>query len=189
MVTYQFEVDDELWETWTESVPRTIAPDERLTELIEADLEGRVLDELEDVDVSMPQRAAADLRTYPRDEDKDYTPDSPDVPSEVEAEVEGSVEDHVQEAVVAATGTWEDSEERLETRREAAATVLEHALRTDEAVGQNSPIVEEVMAEYPVDGHVKEMYWRRNLRPVLDEFGTYDLESHGYEVDDLVPVK
>jgi hypothetical protein len=42
MVTYQFEIDDETWNDWKETVPRSKALDERLIELIEADTDGRV---------------------------------------------------------------------------------------------------------------------------------------------------
>jgi hypothetical protein len=42
MVTYQFEVDEEEWDAWKNTVPRTKALDERIRELIRADTEGRV---------------------------------------------------------------------------------------------------------------------------------------------------
>ncbi len=42
MVRYQFQIDDELWEEWKETVPRSKSLEKRLTELIEADKEGRV---------------------------------------------------------------------------------------------------------------------------------------------------
>lgn len=42
MVKYQFEVDDDTWEDWKETVPRTKSLDKRLIELIEADTDGRV---------------------------------------------------------------------------------------------------------------------------------------------------
>jgi hypothetical protein len=46
MVKYQFEIDDETWSDWKDTVPRSKALDVRLVELIEADTQGRV----EDVD-------------------------------------------------------------------------------------------------------------------------------------------
>jgi len=42
MVTYQFEIDDETWGEWKDTVPRSKSLDTRLVELIEADAEGRV---------------------------------------------------------------------------------------------------------------------------------------------------
>jgi hypothetical protein len=42
MTTYQFEVDDDLWESWKMGVPRNKSLDERIRELLEADRDGRV---------------------------------------------------------------------------------------------------------------------------------------------------
>jgi hypothetical protein len=42
MVTYQFTIDDDTWEEWKDTVPRSKPLDERLIELIEADLDGRI---------------------------------------------------------------------------------------------------------------------------------------------------
>jgi len=42
VTTYQFEIDDDLWEEWKDTVPRSKALDERIRELIEADKDGRV---------------------------------------------------------------------------------------------------------------------------------------------------
>lgn len=45
MVKYQFEIDDDIWEAWKNTVPRSKSLDKRLIELIEADTEGRVEEE------------------------------------------------------------------------------------------------------------------------------------------------
>lgn len=42
MVKYQFEIDDETWNKWKNTVPRSKSLEQRLIELIEADAEGRV---------------------------------------------------------------------------------------------------------------------------------------------------
>lgn len=44
MTKYQFEVDDEKWEEWKDTVPRSKSLDKRIIELIEADTEGLVPD-------------------------------------------------------------------------------------------------------------------------------------------------
>lgn len=44
MVRYQFQIDDETWEEWKETVPRSKSLEQRITELIEADRDGRVED-------------------------------------------------------------------------------------------------------------------------------------------------
>jgi hypothetical protein len=45
MVKYQFEVDDDTWQDWKNTVPRSKSLEKRLVELIEADTEGRVLED------------------------------------------------------------------------------------------------------------------------------------------------
>jgi len=45
MVRYQFQIDDELWEEWKETVPRKKSLEQRIVELIEADKDGRIIDE------------------------------------------------------------------------------------------------------------------------------------------------
>lgn len=42
MVTYQFQIPDETWNEWKDTVPRSKSLDTRLIELIEADTEGRI---------------------------------------------------------------------------------------------------------------------------------------------------
>lgn len=45
MVRYQFQIGDETWEAWKQTVPRDKSLEQRLTELIEADTDGRVQEE------------------------------------------------------------------------------------------------------------------------------------------------
>ncbi len=45
MVKYQFQIDDEKWNAWKETVPRTKSLEQRITELIEADTDGRVIED------------------------------------------------------------------------------------------------------------------------------------------------
>lgn len=42
MTKYQFQIDDDKWEDWKDTVPRSKSLEERIIELIEADTEGRV---------------------------------------------------------------------------------------------------------------------------------------------------
>jgi len=79
---------------------------------------------------------------------------------------------------------WAD-DDRLDDRREAARRVLGYAIEADEAVGKSSEIVAEVFDECPVDGQNLETWWRKNVRPVLKEAGTYSNGRHGYVVTDL----
>lgn len=45
VVRYQFQIDDDIWERWKETVPRTKSLEKRLIELIEADTDSRVINE------------------------------------------------------------------------------------------------------------------------------------------------
>ena len=45
MVKYQFQIDDEKWSEWKETVPRTKSLEQRIIELIEADTDGRVVED------------------------------------------------------------------------------------------------------------------------------------------------
>lgn len=45
MVKYQFQAEDEDWQEWKETVPRSKSLEQRINELIEADTQGRVTDE------------------------------------------------------------------------------------------------------------------------------------------------
>jgi hypothetical protein len=45
VVRYQFQIDDETWEEWKETVPRSKSLEQRLIELIEADTEERVIED------------------------------------------------------------------------------------------------------------------------------------------------
>jgi predicted transcriptional regulator len=78
---------------------------------------------------------------------------------------------------------WTDDDERLQTRRQAAIEVLEYAIETGEPIGKSSSIVEKTREKYPVEGQNDETYWRKNLRPVLSDVGTYSRGNHAYTVD------
>jgi|GEM_PF-4020683 len=43
MVKYQFQAEDDDWQAWKNTVPRSKSLEQRINELIEADTEGRVL--------------------------------------------------------------------------------------------------------------------------------------------------
>lgn len=98
---------------------------------------------------------------------------------------DGDVDPRTRDAVVEATSNWVDSDDRLETRREAAALVLQYALDTGDPVGKSSEIVETARSLYPVAGQNEETHWRKNIRDVLQEFGEYDNAAHGYAIDGL----
>lgn len=44
MVKYQFQADDDEWQSWKNTVPRSKSLEQRINELIRADTDGRVTD-------------------------------------------------------------------------------------------------------------------------------------------------
>lgn len=48
MVKYQFQAEDDDWEAWKNTVPRSKSLEKRILELIEADTEGRVVGEAQE---------------------------------------------------------------------------------------------------------------------------------------------
>lgn len=99
--------------------------------------------------------------------------------------MDANVSDEVRAAVEKVSESWEDTPDRLETRRKAAAVVLQHALDSGEPVGKSSDVVEDVRAAFPVQGQNAETYWRKNIRPVLSEVGEYSKGEHGYVVGEV----
>jgi hypothetical protein len=47
-VRYQFQIDDQTWQRWKETVPRSKSLEKRIIELIVADAEGRVREREDD---------------------------------------------------------------------------------------------------------------------------------------------
>jgi len=95
VVTYQFQVEDDEWKEWKDTVPRSKSLDTRLRELIKADAEGRVLD---------PAHEPEDT-TERYDHVDDVVPES------------GVVE--------RVSSEWSDDAGRLAARRDAAEAALD----------------------------------------------------------------
>lgn len=79
---------------------------------------------------------------------------------------------------------WEDTDERLEARKAAARAVLDYA-REHGGVSQQEA-KEEVFPEHPVEGQNARTWYRKNIRPVLNEAAEYDQSERAYKLlDDL----
>jgi len=105
-----------------------------------------------------------------------------DEPVPKEPEMHANASDAVIDAVESVATGWEDTPDRLENRKQAAAVALQHAVNTNEAVGKSSDIIEDVRATFSVEGQNEETYWRKNIRPVLKKYGEYSRGNHGYHV-------
>lgn len=104
----------------------------------------------------------------------------------IDAPDSAGVNARVQAAVQTVAESWQDEDERLHARREAAERVLQHAIDTGNAVGK-SDAIDAFADDHGVDGQSDSTWWRKNIRPVLSEFGSYSNGAHGYAVraDDL----
>ena len=148
------------------------------------ELEGRV-DELESRDSKPAATDTAESTRVSTERDATSPTDSasndlstPDTALDVD------VSDDVAAAVEEVAESWDDAPDRLQARKNAAATILQHALETGEAVGKSSEIVEQVRETQSVEGQNDETYYRKNIRPVLKEYGTYSQGKHGYVVSE-----
>lgn len=148
-------------------------------------LEARVA-ELESRDsASVVTEAAESAREPPERESSSPTPADSSAPSSTSNALDVDVSGEVVDAIEAVADSWEDAPDRLQARKNAAATILQHALDTGDAVGKSSDIVEQVREQHPVEGQNAETYYRKNIRPVLKEYGTYSQGKHGYVVSEV----
>lgn len=177
MVTYQFEIEAEEWETWKRQVPREKALHDRLRELMQADVEGRI-QERDDADGAGGTGPAAVERRRP-EPSAEVEHDQP-----ASDGVDGLSDARIEEIVAEVSASWDDTPERLETRRAAARAAL-HLFAEREAIGKADVIDgAELHREYPVEGQNPETFWRKNVRPVLKAVADYSKAEHGYVLAD-----
>jgi hypothetical protein len=77
---------------------------------------------------------------------------------------------------------WDDTGDRLDARKDAARAVLAYAREHGTVSKQEAK--EEVRPEYPVDGQNARTWYRKNIRPVLNEVAEYDQSARAYRLVD-----
>lgn len=75
---------------------------------------------------------------------------------------------------------WDDTGERLDARKAAARAVLEYAREHGTVSKQEAK--EDVRPEYPVEGQNARTWYRKNIRPVLNEVAEYDQSARAYRL-------
>ena len=133
-----------------------------------------------------PGRGAGEDR-FEEPNDADVAADDFHVPGgegDVELPELDEIGDDVWSVVNEISSGWDD-DDRLETRRKAAATALQYALTHDDYFGMSSDAVEAIREKYPVPGQKPETWWKQNVRVVLSEVGDYSRGHGGYAVDSL----
>jgi len=76
MVTYQFEIDDDEWLEWKNTVPRSVSLDERIRELIRADTHGRVVEKNDESERETVSEGHIETQKPTPDVDKDALRDA-----------------------------------------------------------------------------------------------------------------
>lgn len=94
--------------------------------------------------------------------------------------VEAGPAQDVRQRVEAIAESWDD-DDRLDDRIDAGVAVVEYA-QEHGSVGK-SEAIDEIEPEFSVRGQNGETWWRKNIRPVLQEFGEYDSGAHGYRIN------
>lgn len=125
----------------------------------------------EDTDPESPEPAETSVS------DPEPTPD------DLEADVTTNELETIDGVVDDVSSTWNDDRERIEKRRAAARAALIVCAR-EGSLGRAEAIDDHNLKErYPVGGQNDRTWWRKNIRPVLQEAGEYSQGAHGYVVD------
>jgi len=89
-------------------------------------------------------------------------------------------EDALADVVDSVASGWDDNPDRIEARKDAARAVLEYA-REHGSVSKKEA-KEQVEPNHPVEGQNPRTWYRKNIRPVLNEAAEYDQSKRGYEL-------
>lgn len=95
-------------------------------------------------------------------------------------DADDDVDVRVREIVDDVSESWDDSDGRLAARREAARAALQVAVERGSL--SKSEAVRDVRPDHAVEGQNGDTWWRKNVRPVLQEVGEHFAGS-GYVVD------
>lgn len=88
----------------------------------------------------------------------------------------------ISDVVDAVAAGWDDSPDRLEARKAAARAVLEYAREHGSVTKQEAK--EHVEPEHPVEAQNPRTWYRKNIRPVLNEAAEYNQSKRAYELTD-----
>jgi len=157
---------------------------------------GEVVDRLDELEARVAELESrgspsvvtedAEAAREPTERDSGSPPQSDSsAPSSTSKALDVDVSDDVAAAVEDVANSWGDAPDRLQARKNAAAKTLQYALDSGEAVGKSSEIVEQVREQHPVEGQNAQTFYRKNIRPTLKEYGTYNQGKHGYVVSKL----
>jgi len=133
MVKYQFEIEDEKWEKWKDTVPRSKSLETRIIELIAADTEGRVAEN--------NGSGTASSDRYPQGESEEHDLPEPDPAPDLAHADREDVEHALRE--LGLPGQGDDLEARIEALLE-----MHDLLREHEGVKITTSQLKEIGAEF-----------------------------------------
>lgn len=112
-----------------------------------------------------------------RDDDKDR--DGGNLPEPTDERQEQPGFDPAVEAAAEAEN-WADNPERLEARKKAAQAALD--LLQERGAVDKSTFVDVLFEDYSVAGQNERTWYRKNIRPVLNEAAEYDPSKRAYRL-------
>ena len=154
---------------------------------------GRVwwIPEREDVDTFDAEDLRGDATTTLADESvdtgarADAVDDATDGPADPPADAHGAdatAEEDALDAVDRVAESWEGTDDQLEARKAAARAVLDYAREHGTVSKQEAK--ENIRPEYPVEGQNARTWYRKTIRPVLNEAAEYDQSARAYRLTD-----
>ena len=152
---------------------------------------GRVwwIPEREDVDTFDAEDLRGDATTTLADESgdtdarADAVDDATDGPADPPADAHGAdtaPEEDALDAVDRVAESWEGTDDQLEARKAAARAVLDYAREHGTVSKQEAK--ENIRPEYPVEGQNARTWYRKTIRPVLNEAAEYDQSARAYRL-------
>lgn len=94
----------------------------------------------------------------------------------------GAGEEDALDTVDRVAAGWEGTDDQLEARKAAARAVLEYAREHGTVSKQEAK--EQIRPEYPVEGQNARTWYRKTIRPVLNEAAEYDQSARAYRLVD-----
>ena len=115
----------------------------------------------------------------------DAVDDATDGPADPPADAHGAdtaPEEDALDAVDRVADSWEGTDDQLEARKAAARAVLDYAREHGTVSKQEAK--KNIRPEYPVEGQNARTWYRKTIRPVLNEAAEYDQSARAYRLTD-----
>jgi len=129
-----------------------------------------------DTQPATDRRESGETRSQEQADESDVATETRDTPPENDA----TPADDLAGVVDRVADGWNDTDARIEARKEAALAVLEYA-REHGSVSKRKA-KEQIEPDYSVSDQNPRTWYRKNVRPVLNEVAEYDQSERGYRL-------